>query len=126
MKDGPKQTTAQHETQGVLIVIYWVLLVVAIVFEALGAAFMRLSAGRTRPLPLLLMLGSYAVGLSLLVYGLRQLKLSMVYAVWSGLGTALVGQIGMIWLREAATPIKLISLGLVVAGVGGLSLAGTH
>lgn len=45
MKDGPKQTTAQHETQGVLIVIYWVLLVVAIVFEALGAAFMKLSAG---------------------------------------------------------------------------------
>jgi quaternary ammonium compound-resistance protein SugE len=42
------------------------------------------------------------------------------------LGTALVALIGMIWLGEAATPAKLVSLGLIVAGVGGLSLAGVR
>ncbi len=57
---------------------------------------------------------------------LRKLELSVVYAVWLGLGTALVALIGMIWLGEAATPAKLVSLGLIVAGVGGLSLAGVR
>lgn len=88
--------------------ICWVMLVVAIVFEALGATFMELSAGFTRPLPLLLMLGSYAVGWSLLVYVLRMLELSVVHALWSGQGTArCLGRHDLVWRSDYASQIDL-------------------
>ena len=52
-----------------------------------------------------------------------RLELSVAYAIWSGVGTALTAMIGFAYFREPLTLIKLASLALVVLGVVGLSLA---
>jgi small multidrug resistance pump len=60
------------------------------------------------------------------VLALKRLDLSVTYAIWSGVGTALAATIGIAYFREPLTFIKLASLALVVLGVVGLSLAGRH
>ena len=54
---------------------------------------------------------------------LKRLDLSVTYAVWSGVGTALAAMIGIAYFREPLTLFKMVSLALVVIGVIGLSLA---
>jgi len=44
--------------------------------------------------------------------------------VWSGIGTALVAAIGILWFGEVASLWKLVSLALIIVGVAGLHLAG--
>jgi small multidrug resistance pump len=57
---------------------------------------------------------------------LKRLELGVTYAVWSGVGTALAAMIGIAYFREPLTLIKAASLGLVILGVVGLSLAARH
>jgi len=56
--------------------------------------------------------------------GLKYLEVGPAYAVWTGLGAAGAVTIGMIWLDEAVSTLKLVSVGLVLAGVIGLQLSG--
>jgi small multidrug resistance pump len=60
------------------------------------------------------------------ILALKRLELGLTYAVWSGVGTALAAVIGIAYFREPLTLIKAASLGLVILGVVGLSLAARH
>jgi small multidrug resistance pump len=66
----------------------------------------------------------YAASFALLSLALRGIDLSIAYAVWSGVGTALVAAIGVLWFGESAGAGKLLSLALIVVGVAGLHLSG--
>jgi small multidrug resistance pump len=55
---------------------------------------------------------------------LKRMDVSIAYAIWSGLGTALIAIIGSIYFNESMTLVKLVSLGLVIIGVLGLNLSG--
>jgi small multidrug resistance pump len=57
------------------------------------------------------------------ILALKRLDLSVTYAIWSGVGTALAALIGIAYFREPLTLIKVASLALVILGVVGLSLA---
>ena len=57
------------------------------------------------------------------ILALKRLDLSVTYAIWSGVGTALAALIGIAYFREPLTLFKLGSLALVIIGVVGLSLA---
>jgi small multidrug resistance pump len=57
------------------------------------------------------------------ILALKRLDLSVTYAIWSGVGTALAAAIGIAYFREPFTLFKLASIALVVLGVVGLSLA---
>ena len=46
------------------------------------------------------------------------------YAVWTGIGAAGAAAIGMVFLGDAVSALKLVSIGLVLAGVVGLNLSG--
>ena len=46
------------------------------------------------------------------------------YAVWTGIGAAGAAAIGMVFLGDAVSALKLVSIGLVLAGVAGLNLSG--
>ncbi|TGG96062.1 hypothetical protein E4656_03375 [Natronospirillum operosum] len=59
-----------------------------------------------------------------LVCALRKLPVGTAYAVWVGIGAVGVAAVGMIFFRERVSAGRLISLGLIVAGVGGLKLIG--
>jgi len=82
-----------------------------------------LSRGFTQLKPTLFMFVFYGVGLVLMNIVIRRMDVSLVYAIWSGLGTALVAAIGILWFKEPATALKLCSIGLIVLGVIGLNMS---
>ncbi len=101
----------------------WVVLSGAIVLEVCGTTCMRLSEGFTRVTPSVLIFVFYALSFFLNTFVVRTLGLSVVYAVWSGVGTVLTALIGFLYFKEPATAIKLASIGLIVMGVVGLHAA---
>ena len=100
----------------------WLYLVVAIVLEVFGTTSMKLSEGFTKVLPSILMFVLYGFSLGALALALKKIDVSVAYAVWSGLGTALIAVVGILWFRESAGVLKIISLGLIIMGVIGLNL----
>ena len=55
---------------------------------------------------------------------MKKIDLGIAYAIWAGLGTALITVIGILWFREPATAMKLLSILLIIGGVIGLHLGG--
>ena len=98
----------------------WAVLAVAIVLEVAGTTCMRLSESFTRLTPSVLIFVFYAFSFALNTLIIRTLGLSVVYAVWSGVGTVLTALIGFMYFKEPATALKLVSIGLIVIGVMGL------
>ncbi len=101
----------------------WWVLSLAIVFEVAGTVCMRLSEGFSRLTPSVLIFVFYACSFALNTMVIRVLGLSVVYAVWSGVGTVATALIGYLYFREPATALKMASAGLVVLGVMGMHLA---
>jgi small multidrug resistance pump len=104
----------------------WVYLIFAILAEVAGTTSMKLSEGFTRTAPSAFIFVFYGLSLILLTLSLKRLDVGVSYAIWSGLGTALIAAIGILWFREPVTLLKLMSLALIVAGVIGLNLGGAH
>jgi small multidrug resistance pump len=102
----------------------WLYLVLAIGCEVAGTTCMKLSDGLTKPLISLLMFGLYGLSLTLLTLALRGIPVGVAYAVWSGLGTALIAVIALFAFGESLTPTKAICLGLIILGVVGLNIGG--
>jgi small multidrug resistance pump len=73
-----------------------------------------------------LVIAGYAVSIWLLAVVVRQLPVSTAYALWSGLGTAAVALIGVLWLGESWDWLKVAALGMIVVGVVVLNLNGVH
>lgn len=101
----------------------WAVLSAAILFEVAGTTCMRLSEGFSRLTPSVLIFVFYAVSFALNTMVIRTLGLSVVYAVWSGVGTVLTALIGYLYFKEPATALKMASAGLIVIGVIGLHSA---
>jgi small multidrug resistance pump len=107
----------------------WAVLSGAILFEVAGTTCMRLSEGFTRLAASVLIFVFYAVSftlntlVTLVTLVTRVLGLSVVYAVWSGVGTVLTALIGIYYFKEPATAAKLACIGLIVTGVMGLHAA---
>lgn len=104
----------------------WIYLTLAIVLEVAGTTSMKLSEGFANLAPSVLIFVFYAISFGFLVLALNRLELSVTYAIWSGLGTALTAVIGFWYFGEAVTPLKLVSIGLIIAGVVGLQVGGGH
>ena len=103
-----------------------VLLSFAIVSEVAATIALRYSDGFTRPGPMAIVIVGYGISFWLLALVLRDMSIGATYAVWSAVGTALIAAIGVFAFGEPATALKLASLGLIILGVVGLNLAGSH
>ena len=109
-----------------MVSVYGLFLLLAIVLEVSGTTCMKLSYGFTRALPTVLTGVLYLMSLSSLAMALKRIEVGVAYAIWSGLGTALIAAIGFIGFHDAFTPLKAVSIVLIIAGVVGLNLAGIH
>jgi small multidrug resistance pump len=98
-------------------------LAAAILLEICGTAALKLSDGFTRIAPSGIVVLCYIASFVLLSHALRRgIPLSIAYAVWSGVGTAGVAAIGIVWFGESAGAWKLVCLALIVLGVAGFHL----
>jgi small multidrug resistance pump len=102
----------------------WYYLVAAIVCEVCGTTCMKLSDGFTKNVPSVLMWVFYICSFIGLTRAVKHLDISIVYAIWSGLGTALIALIGIAWFQESVSLFKLLSLALIIVGIAGLHLSG--
>jgi small multidrug resistance pump len=101
----------------------WLLLFVAILLEVAGITSMKFSRGFAEPIPSIAVPVFYVLSAAAVILALKRLDLSVTYAIWSGVGTALAAAIGIAYFREPFTLLKLTSIALVMLGVVGLSLA---
>ena len=103
-----------------------VFLILAILSEVAGTTSLKLSEGFSRLVPSLTMVLFYGMSFTFLSFALKRLEVGTVYAIWSGIGTALIATIGVLWFKEPLTAIKIGSLALIILGVIGLNLNGAH
>jgi small multidrug resistance pump len=102
----------------------WIFLFAAILLEVADITAMKLSRGFAELIPSIAVPVFYVLSAAAVILALKRLDLSVTYAIWSGVGTALAAMIGIAYFREPLTLFKVASLALVVLGVAGLSLAG--
>ncbi|MGD2205142.1 MAG: multidrug efflux SMR transporter [Anaerolineae bacterium] len=102
--------------------MHWVYLIAAILAEVGGTLSMKLSEGFTKLTPSILVFALYGISLGLLTLALEEIDVSVAYAIWSGVGMALIATVGVLWFKEPMTAIKIVSLGLIILGVAGLNL----
>lgn len=101
----------------------WLLLGVAILVEVLATSSMKLTQGFTRPLMTLLVLCGYGCSLWLLSQVVQRLEVGIVYAVWCGVGMAVVALVGVLVYGESISLAKGGGIVLIIAGTVLLSLA---
>ena len=104
----------------------WVILFFAIVFEVAGTLTLKFTEGMTRLWPTVLMFAFYLVSLFGLSVAVSKIPVGTAYAVWSGVGTLMVAVLGIVWLKEEVTLLRSASMLLIVIGVAGLYLTGSH
>ncbi|MFD9812354.1 DMT family transporter [Streptomyces sp. NPDC059080] len=98
----------------------------AILSEILATTAMKYSDGFSRLWPSLAALAGYLVAFTLLARTLRSMSVGTAYAIWAGAGTAVIAAIGMVFLGESTSPLKIFGVLLVIAGVVVLHMGGAH
>lgn len=101
----------------------WFILVVAGLFEVGWAIGLKYTEGFTRLWPTVGTVLSMFVSLFLLGIAMKSLPVGTAYAVWVGVGAVGTAILGIVLMGEAVNPLRLLSLGLIVAGIIGLKLA---
>jgi small multidrug resistance pump len=102
----------------------WIFLVAAIFFEVAGTTFLKLSNGFSRLVPVIFMLVFYITSLLLLSLVLKKIEVGTAYAIWSGVGTATITLVGIVFFSESINILKIGGILLVIAGITVLNLAG--
>ena len=98
----------------------WLQLIIAGLLETFWSYQLKCSAGFTKLLPSVLTILGMLLSFYLLSQALKTLPLSIGYAVWTGIGAAIVG---FVVLKEPVSALKLICILLIAAGIAGLNLS---
>lgn len=101
----------------------WSILFLAGLFEVAWAVGLKYTEGFTRLWPSVGTVAAMAVSFYLLAVAMRALPLGTAYAVWVGVGAVGTAILGIVLFNEPANAGRLLSLGLILAGIIGLKLA---
>ncbi|WP_153117489.1 DMT family transporter [Rhodocyclus tenuis] len=101
--------------------MHWLYLAIAIVSEVIATSALNATQGFTRWLPSLIVVVGYAAAFYFLSLTLRAIPLGIAYAVWSGVGVALIALIGWAVYQQPLDLPAMIGIGLIVAGVAVLN-----
>jgi|HigsolmetaAR205D_1030408.scaffolds.fasta_scaffold01778_1 small multidrug resistance pump len=101
----------------------WLLLLLGILSEVIGTTSMKLSEGFTKLIPSISIFVFYGLSLTLVTLSLKHIDVSIAYSIWSGLGTAIIATIGILYFKESISLIKLLSIIAIIAGVIGLNIS---
>ncbi len=95
----------------------YIYLAIAIIAEVIGTSALKAAEGFTRPLPSLVVVAGYGVAFYFLSLALKTIPVGIAYAIWSGVGVALITLIGWVVFKQRLDAPALIGLALIVAGV---------
>ncbi|ARP85717.1 DMT family transporter [Bordetella genomosp. 9] len=95
----------------------WVYLFTAIVAEIIGTSALKASDGFSRFLPSAVTVVGYGVAFYFLSLTLRQMPMGVAYAIWSGVGIALITLVGFVFFDQRLDLPALVGMALIIAGV---------
>lgn len=98
----------------------WLYLALGVVFEVCGTTALKFSNGFTQTVPTAVSISCFSAALYFLSLSVRVLDLSVVYAIWSGVGVAIIAAIGILVFGETLSGFKLFFIALIIVGVIGL------
>ena len=101
----------------------WIILILAGLFEIGWAIGLKYTEGFTRFWPTLGTVVAMLISLALLGMAMKSLPVGTSYAVWVGVGAVGTAIFGIVLFEESASIGRLVSLGLIIAGIVGLRLA---
>ncbi len=101
----------------------WLILIIAGLFEIGWAVGLKYTEGFSRLWPSVGTILAMIISMGLLGLAVRSLPVGTAYAVWVGVGAIGTAILGIVLFGETTTVWRLLSLGLIVAGVIGLKLA---
>ena len=105
----------------------YLLLLGAIFAEVTATSLLKSTEGFTRLWPTVICLVGYAVSFALLALSIsRGMQTDVAYALWSAIGTAAIVMIAVLFLGSSLSLAKVAGIGLIIAGVVTLNLAGAH
>lgn len=77
----------------------------------------------SRLTPSIITITAMVISMALLSWAMKTLPVGTAYAIWTGIGAVGAAITGILLLGESASPARLLSLGLIVAGIIGLKLS---
>ncbi|WP_343348846.1 DMT family transporter [Pseudomonas sediminis] len=92
-------------------------LAIAIAAEVIATTSMKAIDGFNKPLPLLLVIGGYAIAFWMLILVVRTISVGIAYAIWAGLGIVLVSIAAMFIYQQKLDLPAVLGMGLIVSGV---------
>jgi small multidrug resistance pump len=95
----------------------WHHLTLAIISEVAATSALKASAGFSRLWPSVVVVVGYAAAFYFLSLTLRSIPVAVAYAVWSGVGVALVTLVAWLVYGQVLDLAALVGLALIVAGV---------
>ncbi|HEU4626595.1 MAG TPA: quaternary ammonium compound efflux SMR transporter SugE [Steroidobacteraceae bacterium] len=101
----------------------WLILIAAGLLEVVWAIGLKYTEGFTRFWPSVVTLAAMIASVVLLGVAMKSLPVGTSYAVWVGIGATGTAALGIVLLGESASPGRLVSLALLIAGIIGLKLA---
>ena len=95
----------------------WIYLVTAGILEIIWAYSMKKSEGFTILMPTIItivfMIGSFG----LLSVSMRSLPLGTAYTIWTGIGAVGAFLVGILFLGELLSPMRIAAAGLIIVGL---------
>jgi len=100
--------------------IYWFYLMGAIVFEVIGTMALKYSSLNSAPIYTILTAIGYLLAFTFLFYAIKKIDIGTAYAIWAGVGTALIAIIGVFLFKEDMSMIKALFILMIIVGSVGL------
>jgi|TARA_Y100000815_G_scaffold274500_1_gene308799 quaternary ammonium compound-resistance protein SugE len=97
--------------------VAWIILFIAGLLEVVWAYFMKQSAGFTRLWPSVITLAAMGASFTLLSWSMRVLPLGTAYTVWTGIGAVGAFVLGIVFLGESMTPMRIAAAMLILSGL---------
>ncbi|EDL9758434.1 quaternary ammonium compound efflux SMR transporter SugE [Salmonella enterica subsp. enterica serovar Dublin] len=101
----------------------WIILLIAGLLEVVWAVGLKYTHGFSHLTPSIITITAMVISMALLSWAMKTLPVGTAYAIWTGIGAVGAAITGILLLGESASPARLLSLGLIVAGIIGLKLS---
>ena len=95
----------------------WLFLLFAGLLEIVWASAMKLSEGFTRPLPSIITVAAMLASFGLLSVAMKTLPLGTAYTAWTGIGAVGAFVVGILFMGEAVSVVRVAAALLVIAGL---------
>ena len=103
--------------------MYWLILVISGLFEAVWATALERSEGFTKLWPSVMFFSALFLSMAGLSYALREIPLGTGYAVWVAIGAVTTVLVSMVTGAETVSWLKILFLVMIVGGVVGLKVS---